>query len=72
MANMRSAMAQGFQAAPFFFCWGKDSVGGRTDFWWRASGWIWGLVLFLFLEGWWVFILILVKFVFRDLFCKEL
>ena len=23
----------------------------RTDFWWRASGWIWGLVLFFVLRG---------------------
>ena len=60
MANMRSAMAQGFQAAAFFCCGGKDSDSEeRTDFWWRASGWIWGWVFFLFLEGWWMFILIL-------------
>ena len=51
MANMRSAMAQGFQAAPFFFVGGKIRSEERTDFWWRASGWIWELVFFCFLRG---------------------
>ena len=41
MANMRSAMAQGFQAAAFFVL--VERFCRRVDgFLWRASGWIWG------------------------------
>ena len=58
MANMRSAMAQGFQAAPVFFVGGKDSVGGK-DGWVESKRMDLGVSVFFCLEGWWMFILIL-------------
>ena len=58
MANMRSAMAQGFQAAAVFL-WG-ERFGRRVDGFLVESKWMdLGVSVFFCLEGWWMFILIL-------------